>query len=54
MPPQLISTAGAAGTYGHHPNFLRGAANAITTKDRVSVAQSVVDLEDARERRQKA
>jgi hypothetical protein len=33
-----------------HPDFLHGAANAITSKHRVSV----VDLEDARERRQKA
>jgi integrase len=39
------------GTYGHHhPDFLHGAANAITSKHRVSV----VDLESARERRQKA
>ena len=39
------------GTYGHHhPDFLHGAANAITTKHRVSV----VGLEDTREKRQKA
>jgi hypothetical protein len=39
------------GTYGHHhPDFLHGAANAITSKHRVSV----VDLESAREKRQKA
>jgi hypothetical protein len=43
------------GTYGHHhPDFLHGAANAITSKHRVSVVESVVDLESARERRQKA
>jgi hypothetical protein len=46
------------GTYGHHhPDFLHGAANAITSKTskhRVSVVESVVDLESARERRQKA
>lgn len=42
-------------TYGHHhPDFLHGAANAITFKHRVSVVESVVSLEDARERRQKA
>jgi integrase len=42
-------------TYGHHhPDFLHGAANAITSKHRVSVVESVVDLEDVRERRQKA
>jgi hypothetical protein len=43
------------GTYGHHhPDFLHGAANAITSKHRVSVVESVVDLEDVPERRQKA
>lgn len=43
------------GTYGHHhPDFLHGAANAITSKQRVSVVESVVGLEDAREKRQKA
>ena len=43
------------GTYGHHyPDFLHGAANAITTKHRVSVVESVVDLDSERERRQKA
>lgn len=43
------------GTHGHHhPDFLHGAANAITSKHRVSVVESVVDLEDAREKRQKA
>jgi integrase len=37
------------GTYGHHhPDFLHGAANAITSKHRVSVVESVVDLESAR------
>jgi hypothetical protein len=42
------------GTYGHHhPDFLHGVANAITTKHQVSVVESVVGLEDARERRQK-
>lgn len=42
-------------TYGHHhPDFLHGAANAITSKHRVSVVESVVDLERAREKRQKA
>lgn len=41
--------------YGHHhPDFLHGAANAITSKGRVSVAETVVDLEKAREKRQKA
>ena len=43
------------GTYGHHrPDFLHGAANAITSKHRVSVVETVVDLESAREKRQKA
>jgi hypothetical protein len=43
------------GTCGHHhPDFLHGAANAITTKPRVSVVETAVGLEDARERRQKA
>ena len=42
-------------TSGHdHPDFLHGAANAITSKHRVSVVESVVDLEDVREKRQKA
>jgi integrase len=42
-------------TYGHHhPDFLHGAANAITSKHRVSVVETVVDLEGAREKRQKA
>ena len=42
------------GTYGHHhPDFLHGAANAITSKHRVSVVESVVDLEGARKRRLK-
>ena len=42
------------GTYGHHhPDFLHGAANAITSKHRVSVVKSVVDLEGARKRRLK-
>jgi hypothetical protein len=39
------------GTYGHHhPDFLHGAANAVTSKHRVSV----VSLENARERGQNA
>jgi superfamily I DNA/RNA helicase len=43
------------GTYRHHhPDFLHGAANAIASKHRVSVVESVVELESARERRQKA
>jgi len=43
------------GTDGHrHPDFLHGAANAIISKHRVSVVESVVGLEDAREKRQKA
>jgi hypothetical protein len=42
-------------TYGHrHPDFLHGAANAMTSKHRVSAVESVVDLESAREKRQKA
>jgi integrase len=42
-------------TYGHHhPDFLHGAANAITSKHPVSVVESVVSLESVRERRQKA
>jgi hypothetical protein len=42
-------------TYDHpHPDFLHGAANAITSKHRVSVVEAVVDLESAREKRQKA
>lgn len=41
--------------YGHHhPDFMQGAANAITSKRRVSVAQSVVHLESERERREKS
>jgi hypothetical protein len=63
---QEVPNAGAAGflgmpaevllaTYGHHhPDFLHGAANAITSKHRVSVVESAVDLESAREKRQKA
>jgi hypothetical protein len=46
---ELLNTNGH-----HHPDFLHGAANAITAKHRVSVVGSVVDLESARERRQKA
>jgi len=43
------------GTDGHHhPDFLHGAANAITSRHRVSVVESVVGLEDARESGQKA
>jgi integrase len=43
------------GTYGHHhPDFLHGAANAMTSKHRDAVVETVVDLESARERRQKA
>ena len=45
----LLSTCGL-----HHPGFLHGAANAITSKHRVSVVESVVELESTRERRQKA
>jgi hypothetical protein len=42
-------------TYGHHhPDFLHDAANTITSKHRVSVVESAVDLDSARERRQKA
>lgn len=42
--------------YGHHhPDYMQGAANPITTKTRhVSVVETVVSLESARERRQKA
>lgn len=42
--------------YGHHhPDFMHGAANAITSKSRqVSVVETVVDLESAREKRRKA
>jgi integrase len=42
--------------YGHHhPDFMHGAAKAITSKSRqVSVVETVVDLESAREKRQKA
>jgi integrase len=37
------------GTYGHHhPDFLHGAANAITSKHRVSVVESVVELDRER------
>jgi hypothetical protein len=43
------------GTYGHHrPDFLHGAANAITFKHRVSGLESVFELESVREKRQKA
>jgi len=42
-------------TYGHHhPDFPQGAANAITSKHRVSVVETVVDLESAQEKRQNA
>jgi len=42
--------------YGHHhPDYMQGAANAITAKRRpVPVVEKVVSLESARERRQKA
>lgn len=42
--------------YGHHhPDFMHGAANAIGSKKRhVSVVETVVSLESAREKRQKA
>jgi hypothetical protein len=37
------------------PDFMHGAANAITSKPpQVSVVETVVDLESAREKRQKA
>jgi hypothetical protein len=43
------------GTYGHHhPDFLHGAADANASTHRVSAVESVVELESARERRQKA
>jgi len=39
----------------HHPDYMQGAANAITAKRRpVPVVETVVSLESARERRQKA
>jgi hypothetical protein len=41
--------------YGlHHPDIRHGAANTFNSKHRASVVESVVDLESARERRQKA
>ena len=42
--------------YGHHhPDYMQGAATAITAKTRhVSVVETVVSLESAREKRQKA
>jgi hypothetical protein len=50
MPAEVL-----LGTHGHHhPDFLHGAANAIASRHRVSVVETVVDLESARERRQKA
>jgi hypothetical protein len=50
-----MSVEALLGTYDHHhPDFLHGAANAITSKHRVSVVELVVHLEDGRERRQKA
>jgi hypothetical protein len=50
-----MSAEALLGTYGHHhPDFLYGAANAITSEQRVSVVELVVHLEDVRERRQKA
>jgi hypothetical protein len=43
------------GTYGrHHPDFPYCAAKPDTTKHRVSAVETVVDLESAREKRQKA
>ena len=50
MPAEVL-----LGTYGHHhPDFPHVAANAIASRHRVSVVETVVDLESARERRQKA
>src|SRR4051812_19363859 len=50
-----VSAEVLLGTCGHHhPDFLHDAANAITSRHRVSVVESVVGLEDAREKRQKA
>ena len=51
MSPEVLQD-----TYGHHhPDFLQGAAAAIGLKSRyVSVVETVVDLENAREKRQKA
>jgi integrase len=41
--------------YGHHhPDHMQGAANAIGSKQRFSVVETVVSLESAREKRQKA
>jgi 2-succinyl-5-enolpyruvyl-6-hydroxy-3-cyclohexene-1-carboxylate synthase len=50
------AAAGFQDNYGHHhPGFMHGAANAITSKSpQVSVIETVVDLESAREKRQKA
>jgi len=52
----LWEAAGFQDNYGHHhPGFMDGAANAITSKSpQVSVIETVVDLESAREKRQKA
>jgi integrase len=45
-------------TYGHHhPDYMKEAAAAITSKDRksnVSVVETVVELKKAKERREKA
>jgi integrase len=41
--------------YGHHhPDHMQGAASAIGSKQRFSMVETVVGLESARERRQKA
>ena len=44
-------------TYGHrHPDYMKEAAAAITSKDRksnISVVETVVELKKARERREK-
>jgi hypothetical protein len=45
-------------TYGHHhPDYMKEAAAAITSKDRkssVSVVETVVELKKAKERREKS
>jgi hypothetical protein len=41
--------------YGrHHPDHMQGADNAIGSKKRFSVVETVVSLESVREKRQKA
>ncbi len=64
MMQQAVPEVGAAGDRGmspevlnevychHHPDIMQGAASAITSTHLVSVAQSMVHLDSAREKRE--